>query len=225
MLWSRNGFGLGYTDGPNGELTHHLWCETKDVENGPYEVWWMSCRTREEFLELLSLLKNLGDQVRLVKLREPQGIQLQDFLKQPHKMRQVSEKSKYESKIAASAYWQARICDLSRCLDRTHLAGEEVRFNLVLTDPIKQFLDEGAPWRGVAGEYVVTLGPTSSAEPGSDASLPTLNASVGAFTRMWLGVRPATGLAWTDELSGPQDLLEQLDRVLRLPDPKPDWDF
>ncbi len=225
MLWSRNGFGLGYADGPNGELTHHLWCETKDVENGPYEVWWMSCRTREQFLGLLALLKNLGDQVRLVKLREPQSIQLQDFLKQPHKMRQVSEKSKYENKIVASAYWQARICDLSGCLDRTHLAGEEVPFNLVLTDPIEQFLDEGAPWRGVAGEYLVTLGPTSSAEPGSDASLPTLNASVGAFTRMWLGVRPATGLAWTDELSGPQDLLEQLDRLLCLPDPKPDWDF
>jgi len=161
----------------------------------------------------------------LVKLREPQGIQLQDFLKQPHKMRQVSEKSKYESKITASASWQARICDLPGCLDRTRLSGESVRFNLVLSDPIEQFLDDDAPWRGIAGEYVVTLGPSSSAEPGRDSSLPTLSASVGAFTRLWLGVRPATGLAWTDALSSPQDLLEQLDHVLCLPDPKPDWDF
>jgi hypothetical protein len=42
---------------------------------------------------------------------------------------------------------------------------------------------------------------------------------------LWLGVRPATGLAVTDELSGPPELLEALDWVLRLPDPKPDWDF
>jgi len=225
MLWSSNGFGLGYTDGPNGELTHHLWCDTEDVENGPYQVCWMTFRTREQFLELLALLRNLGDQVRLVKLPEPQGIQLQDFLKQPFKTQQVTKESKYESKITASAYWQARICNLLGCLERTHLLGASVRFNLVLTDPIEQFLEDDAPWRGVAGEYLVTLGPTSSAEPGSDASLPTLNASVGAFTRMWLGVRPATGLAWTDELSGPQDLFEQLDRSLCLPEPKPDWDF
>jgi len=225
MLWSENGFGLGYADGKDGELTHHFWCSAKDVENGPYRVGWLSYRTREEFLELLALLKSFGDQVRLVKLREPSGIQLQDFLKQPHKMRQVSEKSKYESKITASAYWQARICDLPGCLDRTQLSGESVRFNLILSDPIEQFLTGDAPWRGIAGEYVLTLGPTSSAEPGRDPSLPTLSASVGAFTRLWLGVRPATGLAWTDTLSGPQDLLDRLDRVLHLPDPKPDWDF
>ncbi len=42
---------------------------------------------------------------------------------------------------------------------------------------------------------------------------------------MWLGVRPATGLAVTDNLAGPHELLERLDAVLRLPDPKPDWDF
>ena len=72
---------------------------------------------------------------------------------------------------------------------------------------------------------MVTLGPLSGAVVGVDGALPTLSASVGAFTRMWLGVRPATGLAVTDDLSGPQELLEELDGVLRLPDPKPDWDF
>ncbi len=65
----------------------------------------------------------------------------------------------------------------------------------------------------------------ATSAPGADPALPTLAASVGAFTRMWLGVRPATGLAATDDLFGPQELLERLDRVLRLPDPKPDWDF
>ena len=35
MRWADNGFGLGYCDGPNGELTHHIWCQTKNVEQGP----------------------------------------------------------------------------------------------------------------------------------------------------------------------------------------------
>lgn len=90
---------------------------------------------------------------------------------------------------------------------------------------IDHALGEDAQWRGVAGDYVVTLGPSSRAEQGSDDALPTLSASVNAFTRMWLGVRPATGLAVTDNLAGPPPLLEALDPVLRLPDPKPDWDF
>jgi hypothetical protein len=118
-----------------------------------------------------------------------------------------------------------RICDLQGCLAQTHLPGEAVQFNLTLSDPIERFLDEGSPWRGVGGEYVVTVGPASSAEPGQDAALPTLQASVGAFTRMWLGVQPATGLAVTDDLRGPEGLLVALDTVLKLPAPHIDWDF
>jgi len=72
---------------------------------------------------------------------------------------------------------------------------------------------------------VITLGPSSRVESGTDADLPTLTASVGAFTRMWLGVRPATGLAMTDDLAGPPELLRALDLTLRLPDPKLDWDI
>ncbi len=137
----------------------------------------------------------------------------------------MSRGGEYEQRIECNAYWQMRICDLPKCLDQTHLPGDDVRFNLRLTDPIERFLPENAPWRGVAGEYVVSLGPSSCARRGADSSLATLEASVNAFTRMWLGVRPATGLAITDDLCGPSQLLEQLDRVLRLPDPKPDWDF
>lgn len=225
MRWTKNAFGLGYCDGPNGELTHHFWCRAGEVESGPYHIVWMTFRTSDQFLELMALIKSLGDQVRLVSMREPQGIQLQDMLDCPFKQRQVSEKSKFESRMHASAYWQMRINDLPGCMARTHLRGDEVRFNLKLSDPIEQVLDGKAPWHGIAGEYVVALGPSSSAKSGVDAALPTLTASVGAFTRMWLGVRPATGLAVTDALSGPQELLSALDRMLRLPDPKPDWDF
>ena len=77
----------------------------------------------------------------------------------------------------------------------------------------------------MGGEYVVEFGPESSAVPGSEPGLPTLEAGVGAFTRLWLGVRPAGGLAATDQLSGPPALLSDLDQILRLPIPKADWDF
>lgn len=147
------------------------------------------------------------------------------MVEQPFKQRQVSRRSRYASGTRASAYWQMRICDLHRCLALTHLWGDDVRFNLALADPIERFLDDDTPWRGIAGDYVVTLAPTSRVEPGADAGLPTLRASVGAFTHMWLGVRPATGLAVTDELAGPAKLLKALDGALRLPQPKPGWDI
>jgi hypothetical protein len=69
------------------------------------------------------------------------------------------------------------------------------------------------------------LGEYSSARRGTEAGLPTLRATVNAFTRLWLGVRPASGLAVTDQLDGPADLLARLDRLLRLPVPCPDWDY
>ncbi|MFH1007969.1 MAG: GNAT family N-acetyltransferase [Candidatus Latescibacterota bacterium] len=225
MCRAKNGFGLGYCDGPNGELTHHFWCTDGGMESGPYTIGWMTFRTPDQFLELIALIKSLGDQVRLVTMREPQGIQLQDLLDRPLKGQQVSEKSRFENRIHALAYWQMRINDLPGCMARTHLPGDVVRFNLELSDPIGAHLDGKAPWRGITGRYVVSLGPASNAEPGTDPTLSLLSASVGAFTRLWLGVRPAGGLAVTDELSGPRELLGQLDELMRLPDPKPDWDF
>jgi hypothetical protein len=222
--WTTNGFGLGYNDGPNDELTHFIWCRAKG-EHGPYSVGAMAYQNWDQFLELMALLKNLDNQVRQVWIREPANIQFQDLLVQPFRHRQLTEKSKYENKAGAEAYWQLRICDLVACLAQTHLLGDEVHFNLKLRDPIKKHLPDDAPWRGVAGDYVVTLGASSGAEPGTDSTLTTLTTSVGAFTRMWMGVRPATGLSATDDLSGPSELLDDLDRLLRLPKPKLDWDF
>ncbi|MDH7568149.1 MAG: GNAT family N-acetyltransferase [Armatimonadota bacterium] len=217
-------FGLGYADGPNGEWTHYFWCSAHRPEWGPYHVHFMVYRTRDEFLELMALLAGLGDQVRLIELREPAGVQLQDFLVKPFRHRAITERSRFENTMHASAYWQMRICNLPGCLARTSLPGPEVRFNLRLTDPIASLLPDG-PWQGVGGDYVVCAGSRSWAQPGADAELPTLQASVGAFTRLWLGVRPATGLAVTDDLTGPPELLAALDHAFRLPDPHPDWDF
>ena len=225
MLWASNGFGLGYRD-DDGHLTHHLWFSAKELENGPLSVWWTSYQTPDQFLELLALLGNLGDQIHLVRMREPAGIQIQDLLRQPFRRKRISEKSQYETRTAAYAYFQTRICDVGACLAATQLSGSPVRFNLELTDPIENILDSAeSGWTGVGGEYVVELGPESRATRGSDSALPTLRAGVGAFTRLWLGVLPATGLAATDDLAGPEDLLADLDQIFRVPEPKPDWDF
>jgi hypothetical protein len=156
---------------------------------------------------------------------EPPGLQLQDLIDRPFQQIIATENSKYESKIEAHAYWQMRILDLPGCLARTRLRGGELRLNLRLTDPIESLLDEDAPWRGVGEEYIVMFGDPSSAERGTDPTLATLATTVNAFTRLWLGVRSATSLAVTDELSGPEDLLQELDWVLRLPQPHPDWGF
>ena len=45
----------------------------------------MAYQTGEQFLELMALLRSLGDQVRLVRMNEPPGIQLQDLMIQPFK--------------------------------------------------------------------------------------------------------------------------------------------
>ena len=220
-----NYFGLGYFDDPNDQLSHYLWGATSNVERGPYNIWWMSYQNAGQFMELLALIKTFGDQVHKVSLEEPPDIQMQDFIQQPFKQFRVTEKSEYAGGIRARAFWQMRICNLAGCLEKTHLPGETVRFNLRLSDPINNYLSKDMPWLGIAGSYIVTLGPVSHAEEGTDNKLPTLTASVGAFTRMWLGVRPASGLAVSDDLAAPEDLLSLLDSILRLPTPKPDWPF
>jgi len=224
FLWFNDGFGLGYASDPDGPLSHYIWCSSEG-KHGPYNIWHMIYQNGEQLRELLTLVRSLGDQVHLIKMREPAGIQLQDFLAQPFRFQRLTERSKYECRISARAYWQVRIADLSACLAQTHLVGEPVRFNLELTDPVARFLDKDAPWRGLSGDYVITLGPESSAHPGTDPALPTLKATANAFSRLWLGVRAASSLTISDRLSGPLELLRVLDRVLCLPDPELDWDF
>lgn len=225
LLSGQNGFGLGYFDGPAGELTHHLWARAENVVCGPYRIAWLAYQNRQQFLELMALLQGWNDQVFQIILTEPPDVQLQDLIRQPLRQRRMSDKSSFEMSIHANAIYQMRICDLAGCLAHTHLRGESTRFNLALSDPIERYLDADAPWRGVAGHYVVTLGASSEARPGCDPQLPTLEATVGAFTRLWLGARSATSLAMTDTLVGPDALLEQLDQILCLPTPKPNWNL
>ncbi len=224
MMWTEKGFGLGYGD-EAGTLTHMVWLDISGDHGPHYRVVWMACRDGKDFLELMGLLKQLGDQVRLVSMNEPPGIQLQDFIERPNQLRAMTEGGKLEQAIRAFVYFQARINDVPGCLALTHLPVESFAFNLVISDPIEACLPGDALWRGVAGEYVVHLGLNSKATPGTEPALPTLTTSVNAFSRMWLGVRPATGLAVTDELIGPPELLAKLDAAFCLPHPLFDWDF
>lgn len=221
-----NIFGLGYFDGPEGELSHHMVLNADDdLEEGPYNVWWMSYQSREQFLELLAVLKSLGDQVGTISMEEPPGIHMQDFIKQPFRSRLLTRKSDHETGIRTRAYWQLRLNDVAGCMAKTHLPHADVHFNLQLSDPIGRYLPDDAPWQGTAGEYLIYLGPNSAAELGHDPALPTLTASINAFTRLWMGIVSATNLAISDSCSAPEDLLAQLDRALCLPIPKPDWDY
>jgi predicted acetyltransferase len=224
---SPKGFGLGYFDGPGGTLSHHFWVEIRDsVETGPYFVDWMAWQTPAQFRELLGVIRNLGDQVHLVYIREAHNVQLQPLATKPIALRETTVGSKFDARMRVLAYWQMRINDVPACVAATKLAvTAPLRFNLRLTDPIERFLDADEAWRGVGGDYVVTFGPESGAEPGADAALPTLATSVNSFTRLWLGVAPASSLALTDDIDAPSDLLADLDRTVRLPSPQPDWDF
>lgn len=221
----RNATGLGYFD-TSGALTHHLALRWKDSEHdGPYTVKWTAWRTGEEFLELMAVLRGLSDQIQSVYMWEPPGIQMQDLLDRPFTVRHVTKGSAFPNTIEAYAFWQMRVNDVIGCLVKTALPWcGGLRFNLVVDDPIGRYLAEGE-WRGESGVYRVDLGEHGFAERGADDALPTLTATISAFTRLWLGVLPATSLAMTDALSGPPALLDALDHAFRLPKPAPGWRF
>lgn len=223
-IWSDSPFGLGYYDGENGSLSHFFWGESKG-QHGPYSISMIAYQSTEQLFELLALIKSLGDQVDKIQMEAPAEIQLQDLLAQPFRFRRITEGSEQQNWHEVNAYWQARILNLGKCMAKTRIDAAPVRFNLQLSDPATNHLPADREWQGVAGDYVVTLGPESSALQGSDASVDTLTASVGAFTRLWLGVRNASSLSLTDELSASAELLAQLDQVLRIPAPHLGWDF
>lgn len=216
LEWVPNGFGLGYRT--DDRLSHFIFAKAKG-ESGPYSIYFIAYENTDQLMELLSLLKSLGDQVRAIEMAEPAELQFQDLFRHPNRQRILSRGSDFEAYNRAGAWWQARVLDLDACVSKRHWAGPPVRFNLVLDDPIEAILTGG--WTGVGGEYVVEFAETSSAQPGSDPTLETLTASVNAFTRMWIGVRSASSLSLTDDLKAPAGLLRELDQGLCLPPPRP----
>jgi GNAT superfamily N-acetyltransferase len=226
LAWMKPGFGLGYRDDA-GTLTHFLWCRTKG-ENGPYTVTAWAWQDDQQLRELLGLLRSFGDQVRTVRVEEPAELQLEVLVTQPNQQLIARRGGEHESGTIADAWWQARILDVPACVAALRTAGPTVAFDLELTDPATRWTAlRPQGWQGVAGHWRVTLGPNgSTAEPGLPRDgVPGLRCSVNAFTRLWLGVRPPTTLATTDDLVATPGLLADLDAALRLPRPHPGMDF
>ena len=223
-----NAIGLGFEDPATGELTHGLYGVPEHAD-GPWWIVWMAFRTPEQFRDLFVLIKSLADQLKLVRIIEPPGIQMQSLLRRPIRRRLIGEGGKHDATSRVLAWWQARIVDLPACMAATQLpAGESVTFHLKLADPITEHLSAATRerWSGVAGDWTVTLGPESHAERAPAVGLPVLETSVNTFTRLWLGVARPSDLAYiAPDLHAPAELLDQLERVLRLPKPCPDWDI
>jgi len=216
--------GFGYFDDA-GNLTHHIWFTGKGKENGPIWVPWMAYETMDQLMDLLALLKSFEDQYYLVRMIEPREIQIQDFIDRPYLTKSITKKSEFENLVYVSAYWQLRILNLEKCLEKTHLDCEELKFNLKLSDPVSKYLPKDMEWQGIAGDYVITLGKNSSALKGKNDDLPTLTASVNAFTRLWMGIQPATTLVYSDGIEAPVDLLQKLDKVFLLHAARANWQF
>jgi len=214
-------FSLGFR-GPDGRLTHALFGWIQD-EHGPAEIALLAYEEPSQLLELLGLVRALGDQVNSVTVvDEPPGVQLQDLIRDPVRQRRIARFGGGSGALhQALAEQQDRILDLRACIGAVHLRTPPVSFGLRLHDPLATM----GGWAGIGGDHTVHLGERSALADGLDGDLPLLEASVGAFTRLWLGVRPATGLALTDDLHGPPALLDALDEAFRLPTPRAGWSF
>lgn len=221
--WAERGFGLGYVDDQD-RLTHFFFGELSG-EHGPLKVSAMAYQNGDQLLELMALLRSLGDQISQVTMAEPAHVQLQDLLQQPFRLRRLSRGGDLEGRHRACSFWQIRMLDLQACLRATRLPSCSLHFNLELRDPIRDALPKDASWAGIAGNYIVKLGEYSDVEPGHEEALPSLRASVNAFTRWWFGIRPATQLTISDDLHGAPELLAELDAALLLPPARWGWDF
>ena len=222
MMWEKNTFGLGYKKG--GKITHCVVMAANDVEIGPYRVLWMTYQNFRQLKELLALVAGLGDQIRLLKMREPREIQMQDFIRKPFQLQTITKSSKFEASTKAEAYWQMRILKLRPCIAALSCS-TELTFNMRVHDPVENYLPKGSSWRGCSGDYTVTLGSKSAIKKGTQTGIETLSTSIGDFTRFWTGIQSAEALTITGEFAASDKLVSDLDRTVALQRPAPDWDY
>lgn len=221
LRWVEKPFGLGFRAG-DGRLTHALFGSRLD-EYGPYRIEWMVYEEPRQMLELLGLLRSLGDQVTTVEVPEPPEIQLQDLIREPMRQsRAASQAGRTGPLHGANAWRQLRIMDLPAVVAATACPGASLTFGIRLRDPLA---DLGGAWSGIGGEYTIHLGERSDVADGIRPDVHVLDASVGALTRLLTGVRPASALALTDDFAGPGELVDALDRAIRLPPLQPGWSF
>ena len=218
MAFLEKPLALGYHDGDR--LTHFVAGSLKE-EHGPFDIAMMSYETGPELLELLRLLRELGDQIHSVKMIEPPEVQLQSLIEMPIRQRSRSINAAHESGARSHTWWQLRILDIATVVSARHWPGDPVQFDLLVSVPVADHLDPEAGWAGVAGTYTVDLGRTTSAVPSEFGERPILHCSINAFSRLWFGVQPATSLLLMGEIDAPDALCRQLDVALRLPTPHP----
>ena len=223
-IWqAESAFGLGFRNSDN-VLTHFVWIKPKG-EHGPYNVWFSGWETHDQLIELLSVLKSLSDQIHGVRMADPPRLQLQDFLKRPLATMRARKDGEFDSNVLSQVWMQCRILDLPACIGAMHFCGEPVSFNLKLTDPIGQYLPEESTWRGVGGDWIITIGEESSAVMGKDAALPTASASVNDLSRIWLGSASVEAVSVTGHFVAEPELIHRIDSIVKLPVPTVDWDF
>jgi len=224
MGWTEDALGLGYRN-DKGDPTHFIWGENKG-EHGPLTINTLAYQNAEQLLELLAMLKGLGDQIYSASILEPSHLQMQDLISSPFRRQATTQGSEHEEGNYAEAFWQIRINNLQAALKKPHLIGRpNLSFNLELTDPIGQFLDKEASWRGIGGDYTITLGENCCAVTGHRSDLPLLKASVAGFSRLWLGCASAAAIYLSGEIQATQELLSTIERCLSLPLPKTGWEF
>jgi len=220
-LSMEDGFGLGYYEGQR--LTHFVWMKPQG-ELGPYKVKWMGYEDGQGLLEILALLKSMGDQVYSIHMIEPPHLQLQSILKRPFRSQAIAEEGKYAAEQSAYAWYQLRILDIPACLSALSYNGPDIAFRLNVQDPLDEMLARDPAWRPVGGSFDVTLGQHAAVKPAQDNSLPALTCTINTLSRLIWGVSPASSLAISDGLQAPAELLTELDRVFT-PNPNPGWDF
>ena len=218
---SELGFGLGFRDETSGELTHHVWVHTDNGEEGPYRVSWAAYRTLAEFVELLGLLRNLGDQVYLVWLAEPAGVQLQDFIDRPFRQRRERRKGEFEAASSATAVFQYRILDVERAMAAAAARRALPRFVMRVVDPAARYLHDHDGWQGAAGDYEV--GESGAARLDGEHATPDVVIGVGDLTRAWSAVLPMSTLRETSGVKITEDLAHALDEAFAGPAPRSDW--
>ncbi|MFP4375957.1 MAG: GNAT family N-acetyltransferase [Spirochaetales bacterium] len=216
-------FGLGFRD-DSGTLTHHIWVNP-DGGSGPYRVLWMAYSNLAQFVELLGLLRNLGDQVYLVRLVEPGGVQLQDFLDRPFRRHAEAKGGRYETYSSAVANFQYRILHVTKAFAAVS-TGERLDATLRVVDPIEKYLINST-WPGVAGDYAISLARESRAEAikGKREGGIDISADVGTLTRLWLGVLPASTLRGIRALECTEEMASTLDSIFYRGLPHTDWSY
>lgn len=222
-IWQDKGFGLGFENN-EGLLTHFMWIKPKG-EHGPYNVWFTGWETNEQFVELLSVLNSLSDQVHGVRMADPPRFQLQDFLDRPLATFRERKGGDFDSDVASQIWMQSRILDLPACIRSMKFLGKPVSFNVKLIDPIEKYLTEEFSWGGIGGDWTIHIGGDSSAARGTDASLPTASCTVNDLSRIWFGSSTAESVSVTGDFKADLALISDIDRIVRLPAPIVDWDF